>query len=300
MYVLDPVNPNPLMLFFGTVSFFVLAFLFSIPVLLLILTFAIMLLTRFSLAQRLLPKGSWYIVMGCGGMSFFIIAALYNDFIRESKALYNGNAWIIVGLGYLISIMLMIKGVWESRAVKWQGNSTWKYKEDHQKHYQRCVVCREHLPTKRISFEQNIGMLFVRRGKVLKGSLCRHCINRYFREYTIITLTLGWWGTISFIFTPIIVVMNTFQYIGAFLVPPTEPRLETRISDEALQRLQSHNGNTLKRLKSDHRLINIAEDLSQSANVTLDEALLYIKAFRQNNYKNPISHEKTPDHLLGL
>ena len=191
MYVLDPVNPNPLMIFFGTVSFFVLAFLFSIPVLLLMLTFTIMLLARFFFAQRLLPKGSWYIIVGCGGISFFIIAALYNDFIRENEALYNGNAWIIVGLGYLMSIMLMIKGFWEGRAVKWQGNSTWKFKEDHQKHYQRCAVCRERLPTKRISFEQNIGLIFVRRGKVLKGSLCKPCINRYFREYTITTLNFG-------------------------------------------------------------------------------------------------------------
>lgn len=63
-----------------------------------------------------------------------------------------------------------------------------------------------------MKFEQNIGLFYARRTLTLDRNLCRPCIKRYFRSYTLTTLFLGWWGLISFVLTPIILINNIRGY----------------------------------------------------------------------------------------
>jgi hypothetical protein len=42
---------------------------------------------------------------------------------------------------------------------------------------------------------------------------------RYFSSYSLTTLFLGWWGVISFVVTPFILLNNIFQYLSASQLP---------------------------------------------------------------------------------
>jgi hypothetical protein len=78
-----------------------------------------------------------------------------------------------------------------------------------------CEVCGTQAPVKHVKLYQHIGLLIIRLSKSIKGNLCKGCINKYFWEFTLVTLLLGWWGVISFIVTPIIILNNVIHYIGS-------------------------------------------------------------------------------------
>ena len=78
-----------------------------------------------------------------------------------------------------------------------------------------CKCCGIEGPTKNVKFYQNIGILVTRQWSKIEGDLCRSCMVRYFRSYTLTTLFLGWWGVISAIVTPFILLNNVFQYFSA-------------------------------------------------------------------------------------
>ena len=82
-----------------------------------------------------------------------------------------------------------------------------------------CTACAAQAPTKYVEFYQNIGMLVTRQWAQIKGNLCRRCIGAYFRSYTSTTLFLGWWGLISFIVTPFVLVNNVVRYLAALNLP---------------------------------------------------------------------------------
>jgi len=82
-----------------------------------------------------------------------------------------------------------------------------------------CETCGVEAPTRYVEFYQNIGMLFARRTVSVKQNLCRVCIGRYFRSYSLTTLFLGWWGTISLVLTPCILLNNGFRYLMALRLP---------------------------------------------------------------------------------
>ncbi len=66
--------------------------------------------------------------------------------------------------------------------------------------------------TRYVRFNQNIGVFVVRFSKSIRGNLCAACASRHFFEYTFTTLLLGWWGVISFIMTPFILIGNIYYY----------------------------------------------------------------------------------------
>src|SRR5580704_16268081 len=82
-----------------------------------------------------------------------------------------------------------------------------------------CKGCGIDAPTKYVEFYQNIGMFFYRQSTEFKGDLCRTCIGKYFQSYTLTTLFLGWWGLISFVVTPFLLLNNVIRYLLAFRLP---------------------------------------------------------------------------------
>jgi hypothetical protein len=87
-----------------------------------------------------------------------------------------------------------------------------------------CQACGIEAPTKSIAFYQNIGMFLTRRSASIEGNLCRRCISKYFKSYTLTTLFLGWWGVISFVVTPFILLNNITRYVAALSLP--EPGIQ--------------------------------------------------------------------------
>lgn len=77
----------------------------------------------------------------------------------------------------------------------------------------RCESCGLEAPTKSVQLHQNIGMLMMRTHQSVSGNLCKSCIDSYFWRYTLTNLTLGWWGLISSIMTPVFIVNNLVQFI---------------------------------------------------------------------------------------
>jgi hypothetical protein len=67
-------------------------------------------------------------------------------------------------------------------------------------------------------------MIAVFRYRTLKGTFCKPCIAHYFWEYTLVTLALGWWGLISFVLTPLMLVNNLFYFLRTQLGQP-QPNL---------------------------------------------------------------------------
>jgi hypothetical protein len=82
-----------------------------------------------------------------------------------------------------------------------------------------CRACGRHAPTRQVTFHQNIGALIMRFPKTVSGQLCRDCIGKYFRDYTLTSLFLGWWGIISFFYTLVTIPMNVVTYLKARDLP---------------------------------------------------------------------------------
>lgn len=83
----------------------------------------------------------------------------------------------------------------------------------------RCQACGDDAPTKYVSFHKNIGLLIVRLGSHVEGELCKRCINKYFWEFFLTNMVLGWWGMISFIMNPFLIINNIYYYVGALSLP---------------------------------------------------------------------------------
>ena len=61
----------------------------------------------------------------------------------------------------------------------------------------------------------------------VEGELCRPCMVRCFRSYTLTTFFVGWWGVISFFMTPLFLFQNIRQYMSARKL--AEPGVATNI-----------------------------------------------------------------------
>ncbi len=77
-----------------------------------------------------------------------------------------------------------------------------------------CEACGVVAETRHVAFYQNIGALIVRFSSSAEGHLCKSCIHRYFWSMTTINLLLGWWGVISFILNPFLILNNIIRYVG--------------------------------------------------------------------------------------
>jgi len=75
-----------------------------------------------------------------------------------------------------------------------------------------CHSCLLPAETKYVEFYENIGMIFMRKHRSVKGNLCKSCIDYYFWTFTGNTMLLGWWGVISFIITPFILLNNLLRF----------------------------------------------------------------------------------------
>lgn len=77
----------------------------------------------------------------------------------------------------------------------------------------RCESCSLPVETKYVEFYENVGMIFMRQHRVVKGNFCKPCIDYYFWNLTGKTMLVGWWGTISFVVTPFILLNNLLRFI---------------------------------------------------------------------------------------
>ena len=82
-----------------------------------------------------------------------------------------------------------------------------------------CQSCGARVPTKHVTFRQNIGLLIARFPSSISGSLCRRCIDKNFWQMSLISFFLGWWGILSFFYTLVTLPMNVVTYLGCLSLP---------------------------------------------------------------------------------
>jgi hypothetical protein len=86
-----------------------------------------------------------------------------------------------------------------------------------------CQACGAVAETKYVEFYRNIGLLIVRLTRSVQGRLCKRCVHKYFWEYTLVTAAAGWWGVVSFILTPFLLLNNGIRYLGRLSMKPPAP-----------------------------------------------------------------------------
>jgi hypothetical protein len=145
-----------------------------------------------------------------------------------------------------------------------------------------CQACGCVAPTKYVEFYQNIGALVMRFHKGVKGNLCKKCIHKYFWKYTGTNLTLGWWGMISVVVTPIFTVNNIVRYIGcATLKPPPTGAEAPQLSPEAAAKLQPFVSQLLARLNRGEPQGQVIMTIARSAQVQPTDVALMIAQLNQ-------------------
>ena len=77
-----------------------------------------------------------------------------------------------------------------------------------------CEACGVEAETRYVAFYQNIGALVIRFSSTAAGHFCKPCIHRYFWSMTTVSSLLGWWGVISFILNPFLILNNVIRYVG--------------------------------------------------------------------------------------
>jgi hypothetical protein len=147
-----------------------------------------------------------------------------------------------------------------------------------------CQACGNEAPTKYVAFYQNIGVLVMRFSKSIKGELCKSCIHKHYWQYTLINMTLGWWGMISLIVTPFFVLNNTFRYAFCLGMDPVPPDAEPpRLTEDAMERLKPHMQDLFDRINDGEKLPDAVRNVSDRAGVTPGQTLLFLQAIVRQN-----------------
>jgi hypothetical protein len=84
-----------------------------------------------------------------------------------------------------------------------------------------CEGCGRDVPIRRVALNRHIGAFVVMFHVTYDAFLCKRCISTIFWRYTPVTLLLGWWGILSVIITPLVVLNNLFTYIRSLFMPAT-------------------------------------------------------------------------------
>jgi hypothetical protein len=147
-----------------------------------------------------------------------------------------------------------------------------------------CQACSANAPTRYVEFYSNIGMIFIRWEKSIKGYLCKSCVSGYFWEYTLASLALGWWGIISLMANPLIILNNVFRYIPCLFMPgvPREARGPAG-EFERLLRPQLHAIRT--RLNAGVGLLQVAQETADVTGLAAEDVLPYVLAVSRENVR---------------
>jgi hypothetical protein len=134
-----------------------------------------------------------------------------------------------------------------------------------------CELCGARGPVLAVRYHQNTGMLFMRRHRALEALACRGCSAHWFAKMTLHNLVLGWWGTISFVLTPLFIV-NNVGYVLASLTLPDGAALAA----QALEAQREYARNLLA-TKDEATVVDV---LVRSSGATPSEVRAFIRRLR--------------------
>jgi hypothetical protein len=142
-----------------------------------------------------------------------------------------------------------------------------------------CQVCGIEAPARQIEFHQNIGALFARFHRKIKGRLCKSCVHKKYWQMTGVTLGVGWLGMISIVIAPIFIIMNTVQYLGALGMAPVPPGARVPVLDEqTIGKIRAQHAQLVARLNQQEDLGTVARDIAARTGVTPGQVVKYVAA----------------------
>jgi len=142
-----------------------------------------------------------------------------------------------------------------------------------------CQSCGVEAPTRKVFFVQHIGAVVMFFHKRIGGLFCRNCVNKYFGQYTLTTLFLGWWGIISLFATPVVLIIDIVNYFRAWTLAPVPPGATVpQLTDAAIGRLQPLTGELVDRLNKGEDFQKLAADIGARASVTPGQVVRYVQA----------------------
>lgn len=142
-----------------------------------------------------------------------------------------------------------------------------------------CQCCGIEAPTKKTAFFQNIGALVMRFSQSVEGNLCKNCIHKNFWKMTLTTLFLGWWGMISFIITPFLLLNNIGRYLMALPMPPVPPDAAVpRLTNKDREKIAPHLESLIASLNEDDAdFQEVAEEYADRIGVTPGQIALSLR-----------------------
>ena len=151
-----------------------------------------------------------------------------------------------------------------------------------------CQSCGIEAPTRKAFFVQHIGAIVMFFHKRIGGLMCRNCVSKYFRQYTLTTLFLGWWGVISLFATPVVLLINIVNYFRVWgLAPVPAGASVPLLTDDAIRRLNPLAQTLIDRLNKGEKIDRVAPDIGAQAAVTPGQVLRYVQALvAQGNKAN--------------
>ncbi|WP_254509290.1 hypothetical protein [Anatilimnocola floriformis] len=147
-----------------------------------------------------------------------------------------------------------------------------------------CQACGVEAPTKYVSFHQNIGALVMRFSKSIEGNLCKSCIHSNFWSMTGTTAVLGWWGTISLIITPFLLLNNIGRYAFCLTMPAVPPgAAPPQLTDDVIQRIMPHLNALFERLNQGENLQQLCETTALNSGTSPGQVMLLVHAVIQQH-----------------
>ena len=83
----------------------------------------------------------------------------------------------------------------------------------------RCDHCGAHAPVEDVRFIKNTGMILMFRVDTVSGTVCRRCASDLFVRTMLHTMTLGWWGLISFFANLLFIANNVAIFVWTQTLP---------------------------------------------------------------------------------
>jgi hypothetical protein len=152
----------------------------------------------------------------------------------------------------------------------------------------RCQSCSSTQPTHYVELHHNVGMLVMRRQYSTCGRLCRGCLHRAFGHHMLCNLTLGWWGTISFVMTCYFTVHNLATYLGALVRLRGQVAVDAPAAaapaglggDAALERLLPYEHNVRLRLRAGDAPEDVGRDIAALLGIAAADAARFVERVR--------------------
>ncbi len=141
-----------------------------------------------------------------------------------------------------------------------------------------CQRCGFEAPNKYVQYTENVGLFIVRFRNHFAGHLCKKCNRRVYWRMTMVNVLLGWWGIVSLLMTPGILIDNLIWRLRTRSIPSSPPGSgPPELTDAAIASLNVHAVLINTRLDYGIEVSEIAWEVAPLAQVTPGQALLYAR-----------------------